>query len=212
MICRKLFTLTLRRHHCRICGVLCCASCSSKKLSIGSVDSFIETPSKAAQSRNDSITHLSTDDSSSISSPSKHGSNLSQRACDSCFNKYNFLSNVYHEEEIENMRFEKLKLASLSPPNSPESLSSLSSPDLTEMKKVDLFFGANVESNSHESDNTEGLSNNLVAVNKLQESFVERGEKIEQLAEISSEMEKGAGDYKQLTKELVANQKKKSWF
>lgn len=34
-LCYGTFNLIFRRHHCRLCGVLSCANCSSKRLTIG---------------------------------------------------------------------------------------------------------------------------------------------------------------------------------
>lgn len=39
LICVKPFSLTLRRHHCRNCGVVCCAACSPHRVVLPHVDS-----------------------------------------------------------------------------------------------------------------------------------------------------------------------------
>ncbi|KAK5983537.1 FYVE-type domain-containing protein, partial [Trichostrongylus colubriformis] len=34
--CGKVFSLTVRKHHCRVCGLIFCAPCSSKTTQIAS--------------------------------------------------------------------------------------------------------------------------------------------------------------------------------
>jgi len=61
LLCVENFTFSNRRHHCRSCGILVCAFCSSKRL-----------PKK---------------ETSSSKSPSKE---VMQRVCDGCFNKLSY--------------------------------------------------------------------------------------------------------------------------
>ena len=61
-----MFTLSLRRHHCRLCGVLCCDLCSNKKLFIKPLLGLPITGNKLEK----------------------------DRVCDCCFNKLN--SDVIH--------------------------------------------------------------------------------------------------------------------
>jgi hypothetical protein len=63
MLCVDKFTYSNRRHHCRCCGTLCCAPCSTKRL------------------------RLQYDPRASVGSSSSGKGFQGDRVCDGCFNK-----------------------------------------------------------------------------------------------------------------------------
>jgi hypothetical protein len=87
LLCLQNFSYSFRRHHCRVCGILCCDSCSSKRLTI-KVDENIP-PSNSTSPR------------ATASNPKKKekdGDSKPERVCDSCFNRLCFDSFSRHQE------------------------------------------------------------------------------------------------------------------
>lgn len=63
LLCVEKFTYSNRRHHCRSCGTLCCAPCSTKRLPL-------QLPSKSRGSNS--------------------GNGGGDRVCDGCFNRLTY--------------------------------------------------------------------------------------------------------------------------
>ncbi len=85
LLCLDKFTLTNRRHHCRVCGALCCDHCSTKRVAI---------PAGLGES-----------------DPSSPKSSVSDgRVCDSCYNVLNYESQQWKMNIVKRQK-EKAQLA-----------------------------------------------------------------------------------------------------
>jgi ankyrin repeat protein len=78
-LCSETFSIRVRRHHCRSCGVLCCDDCSSKRLVLSAVN--LSESDIAAISAGTVPAAGSTKDKDS------EGVNGLERVCDGCFNR-----------------------------------------------------------------------------------------------------------------------------
>lgn len=73
-MCLDKFTYSSRRHHCRNCGILCCAVCSTKRLCL-KTDGHRSSSSKGI---------------GNPPPPSPVPTTSGERVCDGCFNKLSF--------------------------------------------------------------------------------------------------------------------------
>lgn len=91
LLCTEKFTYTLRRHHCRACGILCCDNCSTKRLRLAA-------KGKSAVGRNGT---------SPTPSPSGGKQVDGERVCDGCFNRLSFNSFQWSLAEAKARKEEK---------------------------------------------------------------------------------------------------------
>ena len=75
LLCGSQFTLMSRKHHCRVCGILCCNACSSKRLTLAATQDAAHSPKC-----------------------------MDNRACDGCFNKVIFNFHEWKEILAEEKR------------------------------------------------------------------------------------------------------------
>ena len=90
LLCQAAFTMACRRHHCRACGKLCCALCTSRKLPVGS------KASSSGRSRPSTPTTESKEGSDGTSSLG--------RVCDPCYQKILHDARRFDERRIDRSR------------------------------------------------------------------------------------------------------------
>jgi hypothetical protein len=94
-LCQERFTYSMRRHYCRVCGSLCCGTCSSKRLLLRP---SLRGPPTSSPSPASSPPPSSPSSAPSSSSKSTHSAKTDapgaaeERTCDGCFNRLVFES------------------------------------------------------------------------------------------------------------------------
>jgi hypothetical protein len=78
-LCSETFSIRVRRHHCRSCGVLCCDDCASKRLVLSALNLSESEIAAASAGTPSASTAKEKDGDSNV--------NGLERVCDGCFNR-----------------------------------------------------------------------------------------------------------------------------
>ena len=178
LLCVDKFSYSNRRHHCRACGILCCAACSSKRMTLKPQN---------------------------VKSSSSKGPITGERVCDGCYNRLIFqaiqrnaavakakkdlaIQQKKEQEELEkSSKFESNKanlFGSAGDSNESSEKDGWTIVQSTSNSSLDSS-GAPVKKSTSNSDII-GLQNTLGDVNA---NFAERGEKLNTLAQKSEALD-----------------------
>mmetsp|Transcript_20388 Transcript_20388/g.37853 ORF Transcript_20388/g.37853 Transcript_20388/m.37853 type:complete len:750 (+) Transcript_20388:167-2416(+) len=198
MLCVDKFSYSNRRHHCRACGILCCAPCSSKRM--------VLKPKNT---------------SASPSKPPPPG----DRVCDGCYNRLVYLT-IQRNAAIakakkdlaiqQKKEQEELDKKGDSGHNKSKLFGAFGSSGNLESEK-DEFVLVNSSSNgsldnegvkkSGSGSNIAGLQNTLGEVGA---DLEERGEKLNTLAQKSEALDNAAAQYNNMAKQLLVQQQERA--
>ena len=181
-LCGDRFTFSLRRHHCRACGALCCDNCSAKRLT------------RFVDSRNETTEALRICDgcfNRSVFSCQLRQTDLN--IMDKALRRASIKPNERHDSTGSgpykgNTSMLKSSLFNWSGGGSP---SAKSSPDK----------GASSGMGALQAQNAETM-----------QALQERGEKLEQLNDKAARMNDAAAEFQESTAALLRQQKAKQWF
>lgn len=174
LLCVQNFTYSNRRHHCRVCGVLCCDSCSSKRLKIHVDESMPQSATTSPKAPSSSATGKKT----------LNGI----RVCDSCFNRLcadsfnRHLDIMRTKKELERRLEEERREREMTVTSS---LDGKSSP----MNTASTLFGWSTSPHSpSKSLNKDDKTKIIHSVNEAALALEERGQRLNQTLERSEQM------------------------
>ena len=169
--CNDKFSMKLRRHHCRSCGLLCCTDCSSKRLCLSSKPNPHEKDDLMNSNSRNSI--LSFRSSTIFASDQLNNPNSSKdRVCDSCFN---MLCNNHITPSFERKCIKQLKNCTVDLISNLkmflDSLNTiLNDPDTSNVDSNDLFLNSNqilkrtVSSVNEKASESENISSPVTSI------------------------------------------------
>ena len=185
-LCLDKFTLTNRRHHCRVCGALCCDHCSIKRVAI---------PAGLGES-----------------DPSSPKSSVSDgRVCDSCYNVLNYESQQWKMNiGTHSLTHSPTYLLTYS---LTYSLIYVLTIVKRQKEKAQLAMrAANVVKlplPTQSNDVKRETAQNVMA--EAMQGMHERGQRLQETSDRAEKLRDAATDFNKMTKELVARQKRSGW-
>lgn len=219
LMCLDKFTrFSNRRHHCRSCGILCCDSCSSKRLKIIAKSSpnnirqrrksrafsisegvrfSISSTSPSPVKKNGVVSPGGTGSTSAASDATRSG----QRVCDSCFN---FLLNESQIRQRNVLKAQKTVDADREKDKDK---------DVDEVGKAELIQEEGGTSSPGSRARSQTSSKKLY-VGELQataEALEQRGQLLESTAEKSDLLKEAAEEYNQMAKKLLRQQQQQQF-
>lgn len=198
LLCHDKFTMVdNRRHHCRVCGLLICANCSSKRLPISQLQ---VNQSKKQQYAESPRTPRATSPSStqSLSSPSTptSGSHTDDRVCDACFNIIMYSCKEWKQNQT---RLNKDRQAAILKIGTPSTTGVDSPPKPPSQTPTHTTSGMINQTNSTMSDTLIVMGDNAA--------------KLQEISERTENMKVAATDYNRMTKSLLEQTKQQNtWY
>lgn len=180
MLCEDAFSATHRRHHCRMCGILACGACTSKRLLVAPAEGVTDDQRGSGRFF------------SNISSGG--GGPKEERICDCCFN-----ITASHLEELQSETADRGRLMARVDKQIADS-------DIREVEdRAELFRGASF---SADDGARGGCAHG--AMGEAMDRLNDRGEKLKGLNDKSGQLQNAAADFKDMARALKEQQKKAS--
>jgi hypothetical protein len=190
LLCSAGFGFTTRRHHCRHCGLLVCASCSSRQ--------FLQPAHGKGKGKG------------KATATTKKASVVAQRCCDGCFNELSashFEAMRRKREEKRRFEMQKARAAAERAALTPRRVAAEHTirAQLLDIKAKDVEQRETLHAARAASAAKKQMMEN-------QRLLLERGEKLSELADKSAQLDEDASLFAQLAKKLRKKNEKSSFF